>query len=153
MDAETSSSGDVPANRVPHAPIHEHQKATEYLASERTFLAWIRTSIAVLSLGFLIAKFGVWLRELSEQLNQKPNTPGFGMSLPIGITMMAIAGLLALFALWHYHVVNRAIHSGRVRPSRRLATAVAIVMVAFSIIVIVYLLVTTRAPIPTSSGI
>lgn len=39
-----------------------HEKhTTEYLANERTFLAWVRTSIAVLSLGFVIAKFSVWI--------------------------------------------------------------------------------------------
>jgi len=38
----------------------EDRKATEYLANERTFLAWIRTSIAVISLGFVIAK---WVKD------------------------------------------------------------------------------------------
>ena len=48
------------------AKIHEDKIATEYLANERTFLAWIRTSIAVISLGFVIAKFSVWLNELAS---------------------------------------------------------------------------------------
>ena len=42
-----------------HAAIDETKRATEYLANERTFLAWIRTSVAVVSLGFVIARFGV----------------------------------------------------------------------------------------------
>jgi putative membrane protein len=147
MDTAISSSGGAAENPGSHAAILEHQKATEYLASERTFLAWIRTSIAILSLGFLIAKFGVWLRELSEQLSHKPSQ-SFGISLPIGITMMALAGILALLALWHYHVVNRAIQKGRVRANRTLVTAVAIIMAVFSVVVILYLLATTRIPIP-----
>jgi len=145
MDTPSSSRDGPSSSATRHAPIHDHQKGTEYLASERTFLAWIRTSIALLSLGFVIAKFGVWLRELSEQLNEKPNTHGSGVSLPIGITMMALAGVLSLFALWHYHLVNRAIAQGSVRASRRLATTVAIVMALFSVVVIVYLLATTRS--------
>ena len=150
MDTTTSSSGGDASAKPLHAPIQEHQKASEYLASERTFLAWIRTSIAVLSLGFLIAKFGVWLREFSEQLSQKPNTHSYRISLPIGITMMALAGVLALLALWHYHVVNRAIQKGRVRPNRALVTSVAIVMAILSVVVILYLLATTRLPTPVS---
>jgi putative membrane protein len=49
-------------------PLPDDRKATEYLANERTFLAWIRTSIAVITLGFVIAKFGVWLREIATRL-------------------------------------------------------------------------------------
>ena len=42
--------------------IAEEKRATEYLANERTFLAWIRTSIAIISLGFVVAKCSLWLR-------------------------------------------------------------------------------------------
>jgi hypothetical protein len=48
--------------------LPEDKRASEYLANERTFLAWIRTSIAIISLGFVIAKFGVWLRELATEI-------------------------------------------------------------------------------------
>lgn len=65
-------------------PLREG-KATDYLASERTFLAWIRTSIAVIGLGFVVAKFSVWLRELAAGINpQSPIRPG-GASLPLGV--------------------------------------------------------------------
>src|SRR5690242_4071640 len=37
-----------------------------YLAAERTFLAWVRTSIALMGFGFLIARFSFWLREYAE---------------------------------------------------------------------------------------
>ncbi len=43
----------------PHANVPEEKRATEYLANERTFLAWIRTSIAVISFGFVITRFGI----------------------------------------------------------------------------------------------
>ena len=36
-------------------------RATEHLANERTFLAWIRTSIAVVSFGFVTGKLSVML--------------------------------------------------------------------------------------------
>jgi uncharacterized membrane protein YidH (DUF202 family) len=35
----------------------------EYLANERTFLAWLRTCIAIIGLGFVVARFGLFLRE------------------------------------------------------------------------------------------
>ncbi|MFZ3376360.1 MAG: DUF202 domain-containing protein [Chthoniobacterales bacterium] len=36
---------------------------SEILANERTFLAWVRTNIAVMSLGFVIAPISVWMGE------------------------------------------------------------------------------------------
>ena len=38
-------------------------KASDHLANERTFLAWIRTSISIIVFGFVVAKFGITLRE------------------------------------------------------------------------------------------
>ncbi len=39
--------------------MSEGNKAREHLADERIFLAWVRTGIAVMSLGFVVAKFGL----------------------------------------------------------------------------------------------
>src|SRR5262249_5560162 len=39
-------------SRQRHVP--EENRAAEHLANERTFLAWVRTNIALLSLGFLL---------------------------------------------------------------------------------------------------
>jgi len=40
------------------------------LANERTFLAWVRTCIALIGLGFIIAKFGLFIEELNLVLSQ-----------------------------------------------------------------------------------
>jgi putative membrane protein len=77
-----------PAEPGPKAQISEYQKAGEFLAAERTFLVWIRTGISIISLGFVIANFGLWLRELAARLDPKIDVHGTGMSLPIGIGMM-----------------------------------------------------------------
>ncbi len=39
----------------------------EHQANERTFLAWLRTSIALIGFGFAIARFGLFLRELQTR--------------------------------------------------------------------------------------
>ncbi len=38
-----------------------------YMAAERTFLAWIRTGIALMGFGFVVARFGLFLRELTKR--------------------------------------------------------------------------------------
>ena len=42
-------------------------RASEQLANECTFLAWVRTTIALISLGFVLARLGPWLTESGKE--------------------------------------------------------------------------------------
>lgn len=126
------------------AKIPDDRIATEYLANERTFLAWIRTSIAVISLGFVVAKFGVWLRELASRIDPQMNPRGTGMSLPMGVAMMALGGVLAVLAAWHYHRVNLAIERGEVRANRNLIIIVTSVVALLTLMMMTYMLLTSE---------
>lgn len=119
-------------------------KATDYLANERTFLAWIRTSIAVMGLGFVVAKFSVWLRELAAQLNPQVPIRPTGASLPLGVGMMAFGSVLAVVALMHYRAVNRAIARGEAGAYDRLATGVGTVIAVLGALMIAYMLSAAR---------
>jgi putative membrane protein len=88
---------------------------SEILANERTFLAWVRTSIAVMSLGFVIARFSLWMREVSVRLNPQIPVHRLGISAPLGECMIGAGALLTLFAAWRYHVINQAIKRGEKR--------------------------------------
>ncbi|WP_458071188.1 YidH family protein [Rhodanobacter sp. BL-MT-08] len=122
------------------AKIPEKDLATQFLASERTFLAWVRTSISVMTLGFVIAKFGVWLRELAAHLEPGTHINPTGMSLPIGEVMMAFGGILAVLAAVHYHAVNRAIQLGEVRANRWLVVTVTILVALLAASMMVYMM-------------
>jgi len=110
-------------------PPPEH-RATEFLANERTFLAWIRTSIAVISLGFLVSRFSLWLRELGG--GTASNARPVHLSVPAGEAMMAFGALLSVLAAWRYHVVNRQIEGGVVSADRWLVVLVTIVVMALA---------------------
>ena len=130
---------------MPDAEIPDDKKATEHLANERTFLAWVRTSIAIMSLGFVVAKFGLWLRELSAHLSPQTPIHSTGLSGPIGMGMIAFGGLLALLAAWRFHVVNRQIDRGLVSVDRGLVILIAIAMAVLAVVMVGYLrLSTTR---------
>lgn len=128
----------------PHIVVSEDKLATEFLANERTFLAWIRTSVAVISLGFVVAKFSVWLRELAVHFAAQAHPPGSGSSLYIGIAMMAFGGLLAILAARRYHVVNSAIESGEVSADRGLVFFVTAIVAVLSVAMTVYLLISAN---------
>ena len=117
---------------------------SEILASERTFLAWVRTSIAVMSLGFVIARFGVWMREVSLRVNaQIPHR--IGVSAPLGECMIGLGALLTLFAAWRYRVVNRAIERGEIEADLQMVIAVTVIILGAAAAVIAYMILSSES--------
>jgi putative membrane protein len=113
---------------------------SDYLAAQRTFLAWIRTGIALMGFGFVVARFGLFLQEF--QIAQ-PNVPRHSswLSLVFGMALIAIGVAVNLFSSWQ-HVglvrgLNHGTHSYR-RPST-LAITVALVLAAFGVALAIYL--------------
>jgi putative membrane protein len=49
---------------TPGEPAPDSTRAREHLANERTLLAWVRTAVALMGLGFVVARFGLFLRQL-----------------------------------------------------------------------------------------
>jgi len=144
-DTNTRDERSTAPNAPPRATISEDKRATEYLANERTFLAWVRTGISIISLGFVIAKFSVWLRELAVRLNPQAHVGQTKASLPIGVTMMALGGLLVALAARRYWVVNHGIERGHVSADHVLIILVTAMVILLSLAMIVYMLVTAAS--------
>jgi putative membrane protein len=68
-----------------------------YFAAERTLLAWLRTGIAVMGVGFLVARFGLFLRMLRHEEIAVPlhwNSTWLGVSFVLaGAAAIAVAGV------------------------------------------------------------
>lgn len=126
--------------------MDETKRGAEYLANERTFLAWIRTSIAIIGVGFVLARFGVWLREFSVQRHPQTQVHRLGISLLTGVAMMIIGGSLSVLAAWRYHVVNRDIERGKVSADRGLVIFVTAVIALLSAAMIAFALLTAEQP-------
>jgi putative membrane protein len=122
-----------------HARVPEEKRATEYLANERTFLAWIRTSIAVITFGFLITRVPEWLHR-STAAGEQPSTGRISTSFVMGLAMMAFGAVGAVLAAWRYHIVNRAIDEGRVKPDRGLVILVTVLVVLLTTGMITFML-------------
>jgi putative membrane protein len=124
---------DQPATHLPQA-----NRAAEFLANQRTFLAWIRTSIAVISFGFVTGKLSVMLPFLAG--HNDPTAPTNAVhKFPVGLGMIAFGGLLAILAAWRYRVVNSAIEKGAVRAERGAVVFVALLVVLLAILMITYM--------------
>src|SRR5579872_3222173 len=132
------------SEKVPKRKIPEDRLATEHLANERTFLAWVRTSIAVISLGFVMARFIPELRQPRVGLGG-PNPPlNGGPYIPMGIGIMAFGALITILAAWRYDRVNRDIERGEVSVDRWLVVLVTCLVALLAAGTSVYLVLAPR---------
>ena len=112
---------DGPTGGAPKAAL------ADYLAAERTLLAWIRTGLALMGFGFVVARFGLFLQEL-QIAESAARTYGYGQSLWFGTALIAVGVLVNLFAGWQHARLVRELDRGGLVHSRPAAPAVAVAL-------------------------
>jgi len=114
----------------------------DHSANERTFLAWVRTAIAVMAFGFLVEKFDLFLelgapslarRTLSPPGQEFGNVAGLAL-IVLGTAMVAIAGARFL-------IIAKNIDSEQRRPGTgsRVDVALAVLLVLLGCALFLYL--------------
>lgn len=121
--------------RQQHREIPAEHRAQEHLANERTFLAWLRTDIALISLGFVLARLGPWLDEGKSDAARV-----IKHASPLGLGLIAFGALLTFLAAWRYDAVNREIEAGLVKTDRALVWFVAVAITVLAAALIVYMM-------------
>ena len=109
-------------------------------AEERTFLAWIRTGIALMGFGFVVARFGLFLRELAS-LHTIAQFQTSGLSVPLGTALLVAGVLVNIFASVRHVRIVRALSTGTpiaTKPST-MAIVVALGLAAAGLAMAVYL--------------
>jgi putative membrane protein len=65
-------------------------------AIERTLLAWVRTGLALMGFGFVVARFGLFLREIEAVHQTPPVKASTGLSLWIGTALILLGVVVNL---------------------------------------------------------
>jgi uncharacterized membrane protein YidH (DUF202 family) len=98
-----------------------------------------------MSLGFVIARFSVWMGEVSLRMNPQIPVPRLGISAPLGKCMIGLGALLTIFAACRCHVVNRAIKRGEIEADPQMVVAVTVVILAAATTVIAYMIISEES--------
>jgi uncharacterized membrane protein YidH (DUF202 family) len=117
-------------------------RARDHMANERTFLAWMRTSIGVMAFGFVVEKFSIFMEKMAHYFNEKKDlfTSSDGFSRHLGIYLVALGALIGLLAYVNYLKTSRQLEDSRYQPSPFLAGAVTLLFAIVAIVLIVYLI-------------
>jgi putative membrane protein len=124
------------------------KRYSDHAANERTFLAWVRTAIAVMAFGFVIERFDLFLQLAAPQLASKQVAPHGQMFanlaglafIGIGVAMIALAGIRFVKTAKDIET-DDAVPS----PGERLDVALAVLLGLLGVALFLYL---SRAVLP-----
>ena len=119
----------------------ENSDPRVYFAAERTFLAWIRTGLALMGFGFVVARFGIFLQQLVLDRGDLPMRSS-GVSAVLGVLLLATGVVVCLAATWRHVILVRTLKRGEaldIRPSA-LAIALALALAVVGVLMTIYLL-------------
>jgi putative membrane protein len=121
----------------------------DYLAAERTLLAWIRTGLALMGFGFVVARFGLFLQEL-QAAQHASTTQTYGLSLWFGTALIAVGVMVNLFAGWQHARLVRELDRGALTHSRPSTPAVivALFLALFGLAMTIYLISLRSSALP-----
>lgn len=115
----------------------------DHLANERTFLAWIRTSIGIIGFGFLVVKFSLFVKQITAVLGNRVHVNQTGDSRIIGIFLVGLGTFSIIYSYLSYLNTKRQLDEGNFHHSTRFAKIITLAISAVSILLLVYLIKTT----------
>lgn len=78
-----------------------------YLAAERTLLAWVRTGLAMMGFGFVVARFGLFLREIADARGAEPvHRIAFSLWIGTGLVLIGVVTTLCA-AVGYWRAIDR----------------------------------------------
>ncbi|MGI8554330.1 MAG: YidH family protein [Dehalococcoidia bacterium] len=112
--------------------------ARDHLANERTLLAWVRTAISIMALGFVVAKFGIYLKALASGKHTTEATSS--RSGLLGIMLVAVGAATIVLALVRYLRTRRLIIQDSYQASDWLDIITSLLIAGSAVVMMLVLL-------------
>jgi len=114
-----------------------------FFAAERTLLAWLRTGLTIMAIGFVVARFGLFLQLLSLQ-SQPPAAAASNTSAILGAAFAVLGAACIFLATWQHarFIATLAITDLPAAYSRRFAVVLSLVVAVLGLVLAAYLLLT-----------
>jgi len=100
---------------------------SDHLAAERTFLAWIRTGLALMGFGFVVARFGLFLQEL-QSIRPRGTIHSYGLSLWFGTALISAGVVVDVYSSLRYSQLIGHMNASGSITQKRSVTAVGIAL-------------------------
>jgi inner membrane protein YidH len=113
--------------------------ARDHLANERTFLAWVRTGVAIVVFGFAIGRFAIAIRQWMQLEGQGHVIPTSGLSVWFGTAAIIGGVLVCVMGLVRYRRTREQIDAGNFQPAGFIIDLVGIVTALFGLALAAYL--------------
>jgi putative membrane protein len=111
---------------------------SDHSSNERTFLAWVRTAIAVMAFGFIVEKFDLFLELAAPAL---AGLPGQRFGNIAGLALIVLGTAMVVIAAIRFLITAKNIDSEDLRhgPGSRIDVALAALLVILGSALFIYL--------------
>ncbi|HVM25191.1 MAG TPA: DUF202 domain-containing protein [Candidatus Limnocylindrales bacterium] len=130
MNDEDRSATAAPAAATPSPPSSD-ATVRDHLANERTLLAWVRTALTIIGLGFVVGRLLV-----------EEGAPPDPILTAISVVLVLVGGLASVLAAYRFLRTQREIETADFHPRSRVdvllagGVAAAAVVLAVSLVVV-----------------
>lgn len=113
---------------------------TDSLANERTFLAWIRTGIAIIAFGFVAVKFSLFINQIALLAEGALPLPDAGYSYFIGIALIIVGMIMSVLAYLRFRQVENQLTEGVYQSGFLLTLLLTICIIFVGVLMLIYLI-------------
>ena len=117
------------------------KKYTDHAANERTYLAWIRTSIAIMAFGFLIEKFELYLAFISLSMDDANKIEPSLFTQLIGLSLFLVGILIIIASTVKFYIYKKDIDSEELVSygSKKITAALSVLIIVMAIFLFFYM--------------